>query len=78
VYIAGIAVFAHSLLTDPYLNGQVGFLDGEKLLVEFCGAVTLAFGVYGVTPTRNRSRELQGPLIASRRMPKNNLGSERE
>jgi DMSO/TMAO reductase YedYZ heme-binding membrane subunit len=49
VYVAGIAVFAHSLLTDPHLKGQVDFLDGEKLLVEFCGAATLAFGVYGVS-----------------------------
>jgi hypothetical protein len=60
VYVAGIAVFAHSLLTDPHLKGQVDFLDGEKLLVEFCGAATLVFGVYGVKRKRNRLRELQG------------------
>jgi predicted ferric reductase len=66
VYVACIAVFAHSLLTDPRLKGQVDLLDGEKLLVEFCGALTLAFGVYGVKRKRGRSRELQGASIASR------------
>ena len=60
VYVAGIAVFAHSLLIDPRLKGLVDFLDGEKLLVEFCGALTLAFGIFGVKRKRSRSRELQG------------------
>lgn len=78
VYAAGIAVFAHSLLTDPHLKGQVDLLDGEKLLVEFCGALTLAFGVYGVKRKRDRLRELQGTSIASRRMMGNNRGSECE
>ncbi len=59
VYVAGIAVFAHSLLIDPRLKGLVDFLDGEKLLVEFCGALTLAFGIFGVKRKRSRSRELQ-------------------
>jgi predicted ferric reductase len=77
-YVACIAVFAHSLLTDPHLKGQVDFLDGEKLLVEFCGALTLAFGVYGVKRKRSRLRELQGASIAGRRMTGNNRGPEYE
>jgi sulfoxide reductase heme-binding subunit YedZ len=67
VYVAGIAVFAHSLLADPHLKGQVDFLEGEKLLVEFCGVVTLAFGIYGVKRKRNRLRELRGASIAKLR-----------
>jgi predicted ferric reductase len=78
VYVACMPVFAHSLLIDPHLKGQVDFLDGEKLLVEFCGAVTIAFGVYGVKRKRNHLRELQGASIASRRMTENNRGSECE
>jgi predicted ferric reductase len=64
VYVAAIAVFAHSLLTDPHLKGQVDFLDGEKLLVEFCGALMLAFGIFSVKRKRNRNRlrGLQGPV----------------
>jgi predicted ferric reductase len=67
VYVAGIAVFAHSLLPDPHLKGLVDFLDGGKLLVAFCGALTLAFGIVGVKCKRSRSRELPGASIASRR-----------
>ena len=67
VYVASVVVIAHGLLTDPHLTGKVDLLDGEKLLVEFCGALTLAFGVYGVKRKRNRLRELQGVSIASRR-----------
>jgi hypothetical protein len=78
VCVAGIAVFSHSLLTDPHLKGLVDFLDGEKLLIEFCGALTLAFGIFGVRRKRSRSRELQGAAIASRRMTENNRGPEYE
>ena len=76
VYVASIAIFAHSLLTDPHLNGVVDLLDGEKLLVAFCGTLTLAFGVFGVRRRRSRSREQQGALIAGRRMTENNRGPE--
>ncbi|SRR5258708_31482495 len=78
VYVAGIVVFAHSLFTDPHLKSQVDFLDGGKLLIEFCGALTLAFGVYGAKRKRNRLRELQGAPVASCRMTENNRGSECE
>jgi predicted ferric reductase len=64
VYVATIAVFAHSLLADPHFRGQVDFLDGETLLVDFCGASMLAFGIFGVKRKRNRLRELRGALIA--------------
>ncbi len=78
VYVACIAVFAHSLLTDPHLKGLVDFLDGEKLVVEFCGALTLAFGIVGVKRKRSRSQELQGASITSRSMTENNRGPEYE
>ena len=78
IYVAGIAVFAHSVLTDPHLKGQVDFVDAEKLMVEFCGALTLAFGVYGVKRKSSRFRELQCASIASRRIMENNRGSESE
>ena len=78
VYVACIAVFAHSLLTDPHLKGLVDFLDGEKLVVELCGALTLAFGIVGVKRKRSRSQELQGASITSRSMTENNRGPEYE
>jgi len=57
VYVACVAVFTHSLLTDPHLKGQVDFLDGEKLLVEFCGALTFVVSIVGIGLKRSRSRE---------------------
>jgi hypothetical protein len=60
------------------LKGLVGFLDGEKLLVEFCGALTLAFSIFGVKRKRSRSRELQGVSMTNRRMTENNRSSEYE
>jgi predicted ferric reductase len=78
VYVASIAVFGHSLLSDPHLKGQVDFLDGEKLLVELCGALTLAFGVYGVKRKRSRLREVQGPRSPAVGVTENNCDSDCE
>jgi predicted ferric reductase len=42
VYLGAIALFWHSLFTDPDLKGApIDWLDGGKLFVEFCAAIIL-------------------------------------
>ncbi len=46
VYAAAIALFWHSIFTDPNLkNSPIDFLDGEKVFVEICCLLIVAFGI---------------------------------
>ena len=43
VFPAFILMFIHSVFTDPALsNGKVELLDGGKVFIEICGAISLA------------------------------------
>lgn len=67
VYVASVATFLHSLLTDPQLKGApTDFLDGEKVFIEICGVLILAAGVYAARRKRQRARELNPPKFRSR------------
>jgi DMSO/TMAO reductase YedYZ heme-binding membrane subunit len=42
VYLGAVALFWHSLFTDPDLRGApIDWLDGGKLFVEACAAIIL-------------------------------------
>lgn len=63
VYAAAIALFWHSLFTDPELkNSAVNWFDGGKLFVEACVLIILAAGLlrwrHSVAKARQRSRLL--------------------
>jgi len=46
VYAAGIALFWHSIFTDPNLkNSAIDFLDGEKVFVEICCLLIAGFAI---------------------------------
>jgi hypothetical protein len=43
VFPAFALMFFHSVFTDPTLsNGKVDLLDGGKVFVEICGAISMA------------------------------------
>lgn len=45
VYAAAIALFWHSIFTDPNLkNTPVDPFDGEKVFIELCGLAVIVFG----------------------------------
>jgi predicted ferric reductase len=45
IYAAALALFWHSLFTDPNLkNTPVDPFDGEKVFIEFCGLAVVVFG----------------------------------
>jgi hypothetical protein len=45
IYAAAIALFWHSIFTDPNLkNSTIDFLDGEKVFVEICFVLIAVFG----------------------------------
>jgi DMSO/TMAO reductase YedYZ heme-binding membrane subunit len=61
VYVAAVAVFWHSVFTDPNLkNTPVDPLDGEKVFIELCALAVVVFGIlrwrYGL---RKRHRTIQ-------------------
>jgi len=46
IYAAALALFWHSLFTDPNLkNSPLDPLDAEKVFVELCGLAVVVFGV---------------------------------
>jgi methionine sulfoxide reductase heme-binding subunit len=49
IYLAAIALFWHSIFTDPALkNSPVDWLDGGKILVEACIVIVLLAGIFRV------------------------------
>jgi predicted ferric reductase len=70
VYVAGIATFVHSLLTDPLLKGAaIDYFDGEKVFIEICGGLILAVGIYGARRKRQRAREVAAPRFRPQLAP---------
>jgi len=45
VYVAAVALFWHSLFTDPELKHSVDWLDGGKLFIEACATIVAAAGL---------------------------------
>src|SRR5215470_4590083 len=45
VYVAAVALFWHSLFTDPELKHSVAWLDGGKLFIEACATIVAAAGL---------------------------------
>jgi predicted ferric reductase len=46
IYAAAIALFWHSIFTDPELkNSPTDFLDGEKVFIEVCLIIVAAVGI---------------------------------
>jgi predicted ferric reductase len=65
VYAAAIALFWHSLFTDPNLkNTPPDPFDGEKVFIEICCLMIVVFGFlrwrYGLRKARRRAKILQG------------------
>jgi DMSO/TMAO reductase YedYZ heme-binding membrane subunit len=49
VFPAFVLMFIHSVFTDPALsNGKVDLLDGGKVFVEICSAISLAAWMYRI------------------------------
>jgi predicted ferric reductase len=64
IYVAGIAIFWHSILTDPTLkHTPVDPLDGEKVFVEACCLLVVVVVAlrwrYAVRKTAARTRTMQ-------------------
>jgi methionine sulfoxide reductase heme-binding subunit len=65
VYLGAIALFWHSLFTDPNLNrSPIDWLDGGKLFVESCTAVILFTGLLRWRHSRAKSRR-PSPVVAA-------------
>ena len=63
IYAAAIALFWHSIFTDPNLkNSPIDFLDGEKVFVEICCVLiaVLGFARWRVAVRRARTRGSAG------------------
>jgi predicted ferric reductase len=59
VFPAMLLMFVHSVFTDPALSsGKVDLLDGGKIFVEICGAISLAAWTYRI---RLRGRGFRQP-----------------
>jgi methionine sulfoxide reductase heme-binding subunit len=57
VYLGAIALFWHSLFTDPDLKGApIDWLDGGKLFVESCAAIILVTSILRARHARKKSR----------------------
>src|SRR5262249_54964301 len=71
VYVAAVALFIHSLLTDPGLkNAAVDWLDGGKIFVELSLVLLVILTVlrwrYARRKARRRANFLQRTAITSR------------
>lgn len=57
-YVAAVALFWHSIFTDPALkNSRVDWLDGGKLFVEICVAVILVISFSRWRYSRRNARQ---------------------
>jgi predicted ferric reductase len=64
VFPAMVLMFVHSVFTDPALSiGKVDLLDGGKVFVEICGAISLAAWIYRI---RLRGRGFRQPYGGAR------------
>ncbi len=69
VFPAFILMFIHSLFTDPALsNGKLDLLDGGKVFVEICCAISLATWAVRIQ-IRGRGFRPRGRTIATFRIP---------
>ena len=58
IYAAAIALFWHSIFTDPNLkNSPTDFLDGEKVFIEVCLILVAAIGILRWRHAVRRARE---------------------
>jgi predicted ferric reductase len=56
VYLGAVALFYHSLFTDPDLKGAgIDWLDGGKVFVESCAAIILAASLLRARHARKKS-----------------------
>jgi predicted ferric reductase len=59
IYLGAVALFYHSLFTDPDLKGApIDWLDGGKLFVEACALIILITSVLRARHSRKKSRQL--------------------
>lgn len=59
VYLGAVALFYHSLFTDPDLKGApIDWLDGGKLFVESCALIMLVTIILRARHARKKSRQL--------------------
>jgi len=62
VYLGAVALFWHSLFTDPTLKpSPVDWLDGGKVFVEVCAAIILATILIRYQHSRKKSVQLKQP-----------------
>ncbi|MGB2638992.1 MAG: hypothetical protein WAN32_08605, partial [Candidatus Acidiferrum sp.] len=62
VYLGAVALFWHSLLTDPDLqHHRVDWLDGGKIFVEICAAVIAVTIVLRWRHARQKSLQAKQP-----------------
>jgi methionine sulfoxide reductase heme-binding subunit len=58
IYAAAIALFWHSIFTDPELkNSPTDFLDGEKVFIEICLILVAAIGILRWRHAVKKARE---------------------
>jgi predicted ferric reductase len=58
IYAAAIALFWHSIFTDPNLkNSPTDFLDGEKIYIEVCLSLVAAIGILRWRHAARKARE---------------------
>jgi predicted ferric reductase len=69
IYLGAIALFWHSLFTDPDLKGApIDWLDGGKLFVEACALIILVTILFRARRARKKSHQLHSsPHSASTR-----------
>ena len=59
VYLGAVALFYHSLFTDPDLKGApIDWLDGGKLFVESCAAIILVASLLRARHAQKKSHQL--------------------
>jgi len=62
VYLGAVALFWHSLFTDPDLKGApIDWLDGGKVFVEVCAAIILVASLLRWHHSRKKSLSLKQP-----------------
>jgi predicted ferric reductase len=62
IYLGAIALFWHSLFTDPNLNGSpVDWFDGGKIFVISCTVIILVASLFRYRHSRKKSRALTQP-----------------
>jgi len=62
IYVAAVALFFHSLLTDPDLNtGRVDWFDGGKIFVELCAVLVTLMGLWRWRHARKQNARLIPP-----------------